>query len=258
MKKIKIAFFDIDGTILGMGKPDLTEKTKEALNKLQQNGVKISLATGRTLMTIPEFNGVNFDMTVAFNGSVCKVGDKVILNKTIPSHEVHKIIENATGMGKYLAIATKSRIVTNGCDEPLREYLEIAKLDATPSEEFNEALKEEVYQMMIGCEKSKWNDLLAGTNEALIAAWWDCAVDIIPKGSGKGNAVKKVVEHLGLSQEEALAFGDGGNDVDMLQAAGTGVAMGNASDNVKAVADEVCKSVDEDGVYYYLKEKGLI
>ena len=112
--------------------------------------------------------------------------------------------------------------------------------------------------MMIGCEKSKWNDLLAGTNEALIAAWWDCAVDIIPKGSGKGNAVKKVVEHLGLSQEEALAFGDGGNDVDMLQAAGTGVAMGTASDNVKAVADEVCKSVDEDGVYYYLKEKGLI
>ena len=44
----------------------------------------------------------------------------------------------------------------------------------------------------------------------------------------------------------------------MLQAAGTGVAMGNAADNVKAVADEVCKSVDEDGVYYYLKEKGLI
>ena len=60
MKKIKIAFFDIDGTILRMGKPDLTEKTKEALNKLQQNGVKISLATGRTLMTIPEFNGVNY------------------------------------------------------------------------------------------------------------------------------------------------------------------------------------------------------
>ena len=67
-----------------------------------------------------------------------------------------------------------------------------------------------------------------------------------------------MVEYFGFSLDETIAFGDGGNDVDMLQAAGIGVAMGNASDSVKAVADEVCGSVDEDGIYYYLKEKGLI
>ena len=107
----------------------------------------------------------------------------------------------------------------------------------------------------------RWQTLrqpLEGTSKAKIAAWWDCAVDIIPDGSGKGNAIKKVVEHLGLSLDEAIAFGDGGNDADMLLAAGVGVAMGNAADSVKAVADEVCGSVDEDGIYYYLKEKGLI
>ena len=180
------------------------------------------------------------------------------MNKTIPSYEVHKIIEKATRMGKPLAVVTKSRIVTNGCDEPLKEYLEVAALDATPSEEFDAALKEEVYQMMMGCEKSRWDELLEGTSEAIIAAWWDCTLDIIPKGSGKGNAVKKVLEHLGLSTEEAIAFGDGGNDVDMLQVVGTGVAMGNAKDNVKQAADEICGSVDEDGVYHYLREKRLI
>ena len=66
------------------------------------------------------------------------------------------------------------------------------------------------------------------------------------------------MEHFNLSVEESIAFGDGGNDVDMLLAAGIGVAMGNASDKVKAAADEVCGSVEEDGVYHYLKNKGLI
>lgn len=258
MKKIKIAFFDIDGTILRFGKPDITEKVKEALNKLQENGVLICLATGRPLVAIPKFEGVNFDLTIAFNGSVCLAGDKVITNLVIPYEEVMTIINNATRMGRAVAIATKTKIVANGADEALREYFELASLKATPSPEFDEAVKEEVYQMMLGCERSEWDEVLEGTNNAKIAAWWDSAVDIIPDGSGKGNAIKKVVEYFGFSLDETIAFGDGGNDADMLFTAGVGVAMGNASDSVKAVADEVCGSVDEDGIYYYLKEKGLI
>ena len=258
MKKIKIAFFDIDGTILRFGKPDMTDRVKEALNRLQKNGVLICLATGRPLAVIPKFEGVKFDLTIAFNGSVCLAGDKVVTNLVIPYEEVIQIIENATRMNKAVAVATKSRIVTNGVDDALREYFELASLKATPSHEFDNAIKEEVYQMMLGCERSEWDEVLKGTKKAKIAAWWDSAVDIIPDGSGKGNAIKKVVEYFGFSPDEAIAFGDGGNDVDMLQAAGIGVAMGNAADSVKAVADEVCGSVDEDGIYYYLKEKGLI
>ena len=258
MNKIKIAFFDIDGTVLAFGKPDMTVKTKEALNKLKQNGIKICIATGRSLTTIPKFEGVDFDLTVAFNGSICKVNDEVIFNKTIPSVEVDRIIKNATKIGRPIAVATGNNLVTNGCDEALKAYLEVADLEATPSDEFDGALKEDVYQLMMGCEKDEWDRVLEGTDSIQIAAWWDCAVDIIPKESGKGKAVNKVLEHFNLSTEEALAFGDGGNDVDMLMAVGTGVAMGNAGDNVKAAADEVCGNVEEDGVYYYLKEKGLI
>ena len=258
MKKIKIAFFDIDGTILRFGKPDMTDRVKEALNRLQKNGVLICLATGRPLAVIPKFEGVKFDLTIAFNGSVCLAGDKAITNLVIPYEEVIQIIENATRMNKAVAVATKSRIVTNGVDDALREYFELASLKATPSHEFDNAIKEEVYQMMLGCERSEWDEVLKGTKKAKIAAWWDSAVDIIPDGSGKGNAIKKVVEYFGFSPDEAIAFGDGGNDVDMLKDAGIGVAMGNASDSVKAEADEVCLSVDEDGIYHYLKEKGLI
>ncbi|WP_418290552.1 HAD family hydrolase, partial [Massilicoli timonensis] len=61
-----------------------------------------------------------------------------------------------------------------------------------------------------------------------------------------------------LAKKEALAFGDGENDIEMLEAVGTGVAMGNAKDNVKAKANAICKSAEEDGIYYYCVENNLI
>jgi hydroxymethylpyrimidine pyrophosphatase-like HAD family hydrolase len=76
-------------------------------------------------------------------------------------------------------------------------------------------------------------------------------VDIIPLEGGKGVAVQEVLRYFQLEAENAIAFGDGENDIDMLQAAGLGVAMGNASDRVKEMADEVCGSVEEDGIAMY-------
>ena len=67
-----------------------------------------------------------------------------------------------------------------------------------------------------------------------------------------------MLNYYGLSKDEAIAFGDGRNDIEMLEAVGTGVAMGNAIDEVKARADVTCKSVEEDGVYHYCLEKKLI
>lgn len=84
------------------------------------------------------------------------------------------------------------------------------------------------------------------------------AVDIIPLSCGKGNAVRAVLAHYGFSKSEAIAFGDGRNDIEMLEAVGTGVAMGNALEEVKARAAVRCRSVEEDGVYHYCLENHLI
>lgn len=80
----------------------------------------------------------------------------------------------------------------------------------------------------------------------------------IPLNSGKGNAVAAVLRHYGFSKDEAIAFGDGHNDIEMLEAVGIGVAMGNAKDEVKAKADFVCQSVENDGIYHYCVENKLI
>ena len=71
-------------------------------------------------------------------------------------------------------------------------------------------------------------------------------------------AVEKVLEHYHIDRSEAVAFGDGNNDLEMLKAVGHGIAMGNGSDELKEIAEEVCGHVADDGIYHYCKEHGLI
>ena len=72
------------------------------------------------------------------------------------------------------------------------------------------------------------------------------------------NTAAAVLRHYGFSKDEAIAFGDGHSDIEMLEAVGMGIAMGNAKDEVKAKADFVCKSVEDDGIYHYCIENKLI
>ena len=81
---------------------------------------------------------------------------------------------------------------------------------------------------------------------------------LIPAGSGKAQAIQKIIAYYQLDASQAMEFGDGYNDMEMLQTVGTGVAMGNAAPQLKAVADDVCGFVGEDGIYHYCVRHGLI
>lgn len=258
MQETKIIFFDIDGTLLNMGEAVMTENTNKALHLLKRKGIKICLATGRPMINIPQFDGIDFDAVIAFNGSFCVVENKVIAKCPITRIDLSKIIENANEMGRPLSIATADKIVANGKDKNLEDYFAIAHKKVIVSEKFEHIVKEDVYQIMVGCDLEERKSILRGTENSKLVAWWERAVDIIPKKSGKGSAIEKVLAHYQFSKDEAMAFGDGVNDIDMLQAVGNGVAMGNAADDVRKLADDVCEDVKNDGVFHYLKMKKII
>ena len=82
--------------------------------------------------------------------------------------------------------------------------------------------------------------------------------DLTSKYADKGQGLVSMAEYLGLNISETMAFGDGGNDIPIIRRAGVGVAMGNADENVKQVADYVTDTVDDNGVYNALKHFNVI
>ena len=256
--EIKIAFFDIDGTLKDFSKDELSDKTCEALNRQKEKGVLLAIATGRAPLTLPKMEGVEFDVFLTFNGSYCYNHKETIFSKSIPAVDVKRIIENAAEINRPVSIATQKRIVANGKDTDLVEYYNLAKLQIEVADDFDETANEMVYQIMLGSRKEEYPLLMKDVKNAKITAWWDRAVDIIPSDAGKGVGVDKILEYYHLDSSQALAFGDGCNDIEMLQTVGLGVAMGNASEEVKKAADTVCGNVAEDGIYYFCVSHGLI
>lgn len=258
MNNIKIIFFDIDGTMIDMCTKHISEKMLETLIRLKEKGIILCIATGRAPLTLPYFDGVEFDAFLTFNGSYCYGKHQTILNNPIPADDVQTIIQNATAIGRPVSLATRERLAANGEDKDLAEYFSFAHLELEVADDFKEIIKEEIYQVMLGCVQSEYTEIMKDVRNAKITAWWDKAVDIIPSDSGKGAAVEKILEYYHLDKSEALAFGDGNNDIDMLQAVGTGVAMENASHRLKEIADDICGHVAEDGIYHYCVAHGLV
>ena len=258
MEQIKIIFFDIDGTLIDMEKKRISEKTVEALRRLHARGIKLCIATGRSPVTLPDFGGAEFDAFLTFNGSLCYAGSETIFSNPIRHDDVLRIIRNAAALGRPVTVSTRDRLAANGTDIDLADYFAIAQETVPIAEDFDDVTNEDIYQLMLGCRAKDYPAILAGVDGAQVAAWWDRAADIIPAGGGKGLGIEKVLEFYHLDRAQALAFGDGNNDTEMLQTVGKGVAMANGSAQLKAIADEVCEAVTEDGIYHYCATHGLI
>lgn len=258
MKDIKIIFFDIDGTLVDPATGKISGKTMECLKRLHDNGILLCIATGRPTASLPNLSGVHIDAFCTFNGSLCYNNREVIHSAPIPPKAVEKVLENATAMGRPVSVAVRNRLAANGWDEDLAGYYRLAGLELSVSEDFSSACEEPVYQIMLGCREADHPDIIRDAEGVDITFSWNRAADVIPAGSGKAQAIQKIIAYYQLDASRALAFGDGHNDIEMLQTVGTGIAMGNASQYIKELADDVCAPVSEDGIYHYCLQHGLI
>ncbi|MFR7638392.1 HAD family hydrolase [uncultured Allobaculum sp.] len=258
--EIRMIFFDIDGTLIDMNTKVISPRTVEALCLLQKEGVRIAICTGRSPMQIPKFEGVEFDALLSFNGSYATDRDgQVICSSPLDPDDVETILANTQAIGRPAALATTEEIMANGTDQDLSDYYAISKARLIPDPDFDKHRKGKcVYQIMTGGRKDEYDSIMKNTKNARVMAWWDRAIDIIPASGGKGVGVQKALDHYGLTREQAAAFGDGDNDRLMLEAVGLGVAMANGSPSLKVIAEDICPSVEEDGIYQYCVAQGWI
>ena len=260
MKRPDIIFFDIDGTLLDMKTKVITPALRQLLRDLSSQGVRLGLCTGRSPIQVPKIEDVHFDVLLCYNGSLCFSDQgELIRSAPLKDQDVQKIIDNATAIGRPVAIATDSEILANGADQDLIDYYWISKQKLIPEPDFEKKRQgKTVYQIMSSGRKEEYPALMKDVDGAEIAAWWDRAVDIIPAGGGKGKGVEAVLTYYGLTADQAAAFGDGDNDLPMIEAVGCGVAMGNGSPALKEAAAFICKPVDQDGIVSFVYERGWL
>ena len=258
MDPIKIVFYDIDGTLIDPSTRCISPKTIQVIQTLHQKGIRQCIVTGRPRASLPDFGDLHFDAIVTFNGSFCYTDSEVIYSNPIDPADVEIVLKNAAALGRPVSVAVKDRLAANGIDPDLADYYRLAKLELTVADDFSDACQENIYQIMLGCRETDHAAIIQDTSHVQLAISWDRAVDVIPKSGGKGHAVRQILSYFRLDPSEALAFGDGHNDIEMLQTVGTGIAMGNAAEPLKKIADDICAPVSEDGIYRYFADRGII
>jgi hydroxymethylpyrimidine pyrophosphatase-like HAD family hydrolase len=131
-------------------------------------------------------------------------------------------------------------------------------VDEIPISNFEEATRGDIFQMTPFITVEEEKEIRPRIPDCEIERWHPAFADITAKGNTKQKGMDEIIRHFGFLREETMAFGDGGNDVSMLCHAAIGVAMGQASDEVKQFADYVTDSVDDNGIRNAMKFFGVI
>ena len=257
--KIKAVFFDIDGTLVSFTTHAVPESARRAIAKLRERGVKVFIATGRLLRHTEVVNDIEVDGYITVNGSYCLTSSgEVIFEQAFPKDVVERIFALEKEYGFRAAVMTHENIFVDSLSGRPSEVADM--VDITPVEaDLDEIVAtQSVLQMCPYISKELEQNIMPLLPECVSSRWVDMFMDLNLKGVDKSIAARRVMEYYGYTLDEAMAFGDGGNDVPIVRDVGVGVAMGNACEELKSVADYVTESVDEDGIEKALQHFGLI
>lgn len=249
----KILFFDIDGTLVSFNTHSIPQSTLDAIKSVRSKGIKVWIATGRPMPFINNLGDLEYDGVISATGAHCQTKEgEVIFSQPIDKADIQRMIEHQQKTGMAVAYAGNKQVIMtapNGITENAKEIFQLLDIPVPELHNPEEALGFDVMEVIafFTAEEAPYmmSNVLKGCSDA---RWHPDFVDCVTNGSNKARAIDKVIAHYGFDISETMAFGDGGNDIPMLQYAAVGVAMGNASDEVKNAADIVTSCVDEDGI----------
>lgn len=252
---IKAIFFDIDGTLVSFKTHRMSENLKNNLRKLQANGVKLFIASGRARLVMNNLDGFPFDGYIAMNGAETTLGGEVIDSHPLSKETSLQVAAIAERENVSCWVFSDTVAGINHGSPHAQEVADQINLHPSCFLDLGKVAREHtVYEYTIFFDEDQERRLLHPVlKNVAYTRWHPYFLDIIPEGLSKSSGAAKILERIGATPEECMAFGDGGNDIPILEYAGTGVAMGNATPDVKAVADYVTDTVDEDGVVTALR-----
>ena len=270
---MKALFFDIDGTLVNFqGK--MPDSTRRALYQVQKNGHKIVICSGRSLCQIYTWlRNMGFNGIIGASGAYVECDARIIYEHHMGKEAltaVQTLLESADAcyaaqtkdgiivkensknrmLNGFLAIGMKKDVAAQICknmqiDEQLEQRTDIEKLAFFEAGISVDRIREQLSEY---CDVTRMSFERPNDNSGEISS----------AGINKALGIQKYIEYTGIAKEDTIAFGDGANDLDMIEYVQTGVAMGNAIDDLKKRADFVTLGIDDGGIEYALKNLGLL
>jgi Cof subfamily protein (haloacid dehalogenase superfamily) len=254
----KIVFFDVDGTITSHVDGIIPHSTIKAIKALIRKGIKVVAATGRPLSMCKELQELGIETFITANGGYVKHKQKVIHKVPMNKNVIQEVMEFAqlenNGLSFYTEEFSMNGVTQNEILTALKETLSLDDYPVTNSS----IHEQEVFLMCLFANNETIEKYIHKFPHLTFKRWHPYVLNVLQEYVSKSLAIVKTLEFFGIDKSEAIAFGDGENDIDMIELVGLGIAMGNGNEKLKNVADFVTKKSSEDGIHYALKEYKII
>lgn len=257
----KIVFFDLDNTLYLTGQERIPESALYALEALQRQGITTAIATGRSIVSLPEavkpLIGKGIDIIVAINGQYVQYQGKEIAAFPLDAVQVSDLSAQLRARGIAHGFVADSAITVVGANP----YLETAMADVRVAYAEADTPPHDLpaYQMLAFVPAEKDAEIAALLPEDWhTVRWHELGTDILHRQGSKARGIQAALKERDIRMSEAMAFGDGLNDVEMITSVGCGVAMADGVPALKILAAEICPPAAEDGIYRFLADRGII
>ena len=252
---VKAVFFDIDGTLKSFKTHRIPGSAIEAIRLLKAKDIKVIVATGRSFEAISDLLHLQFDGFICFNGSCCLLeNQEVVYRQPINPADIQSLLEyTLTHPVSFSLMYEKGVLISDETPEVAGMYAHV-NLPVPPALDREKVDVETVLQANIFLrpedEKEFMNKVMPASDSS---RWTQLFADVNYKGISKKTGVENFCSYFGIEPGQTMSFGDGGNDKTLLHYTGIGVAMGNASHDVKEIANHITDDVDNDGIWNALK-----
>lgn len=255
----KIIFFDIDGTLYDHDKK-LPASTKQAVRDLQEKGYEVAIATGRAPFMFKNLREeLNIDTFVSYNGQYVVFKGEPIYKNKLNKEALLRLTDVAIKRDHPIVYMDHENMGRNTLhNEDMTVGINSLKVDFFPSHDPNYHEGRDLYQSLLFCKEPEDKLYEEEFPEFDFVRWHVVSVDVVPAGGSKAKGIQKIIERLDIAPENIYAFGDGLNDVEMLETVVNSVAMGDGREEAKKAAKYVTTNVDKDGIVNGLKMVGLL
>lgn len=251
---IKMVVTDIDGTIYSP-QQGITPEVKQCIKKLTDNGIYVAIATGRSFSStksIADELGIKCPL-ICYQGGLINTYEGEVLNVKYLNEDIaREIVKELRSRGIHMNVYIEDVLFVENDNDYIKAYVGDKGIDYFKVESFDELDFSKLNKILAIDHNTKLiedliEELQTKYPQIYVVKSTNIFCEIANKQATKGNAIKFLANKMGFTEKEVLAIGDQNNDIEMIETAGIGVAMGNGTEQIKAAADYTTASIINNG-----------